>query len=103
MLVAPESYDDDSKRPATEAEEARIDLPSRTPKRIWFLLKTYEAGRMDRTEKRIGNDRIRFMNRRATKPSAEIKIHRNPQAHVIADPSGPIPSVATFGHSNRVR
>jgi len=73
VMFTPESYEDDSKLPATEAEEARTDLPPRTPERIWFLLKTYEAGRMDRTQKRIENDRIRFMDRRPPKQSADVK------------------------------
>jgi hypothetical protein len=55
---APVDFTDD-KRPVDETEEARTDLALRTPGRIAFLLRTYEAGRIDRTQTRITNDLLR--------------------------------------------
>ena len=43
-------------------EEARQDLPMRTPERIWFLLRFENA---EQTAARIKNDYLRYANERA--------------------------------------
>jgi hypothetical protein len=52
---------------------------------------------MDWTQKRIEQDRTRFLHRRPPKPSAEVKVNRNPHAHIVAKQNAPIPCVAPFG------
>jgi hypothetical protein len=85
----------DFRRPVDPVEEERIDLPQRSRQRIRFLLDTYEKDRPDLTQKRIQNDRARYLMAKPAPKNTDRKPNRNPQAHVIS-PDAETPSVGTW-------
>jgi hypothetical protein len=93
----PAVLDDDS-RPADATEEARTDLPQRSIRRIAFLLKTYEAADPtgQRTRDRIQNDKIRHLMAKPAPKSTDRKPDRNPQSHIVADPTAPVSSTGVW-------
>jgi hypothetical protein len=65
---APEPVDDD-RRPVVETEELDEHLPARTSGRIAFLLQTFEARRIDRTQNASLTTQCAFGFRKATSPA----------------------------------
>ena len=70
-LAAPEppAWDDDT-RPIDPVEEARVDLPVRSPGRIRYLLKFESPAQ---TKARIENDRARYLWERAGQPLPNVQ------------------------------
>lgn len=94
--VALDDDGEDPTRPVSEADEARIDLPQRSRQRIAFLLQTFEKDRLDRTQARIQNDRARYLMTKPAPKSTDRKPDRNPQSHIVADPTAAVPSTGNW-------
>jgi hypothetical protein len=97
VSFVPDDYGQNPERPVIEEEELNDDLPPRTRQRIDFLLRTYEAGDILKTMRRIESDKVRYMwgKQRRMGPKKPVSRAANPQAH-LKDPGTPVPAKTTW-------
>jgi hypothetical protein len=99
VSFVPDDYGENPERPVIEAEELDDqNQPPRSRQRIEFLLRTYEAGNMALTERRIASDKARYVSRNWSKFTKPKPVSRkgNPQANLV-DPSVPVPTKTVWG------